>query len=34
MKIGYIQTSPVFGDKEANFNGVLELAKDVKADLP
>ncbi|MFX1239571.1 MAG: nitrilase-related carbon-nitrogen hydrolase [Promethearchaeota archaeon] len=33
MKIGYIQTSPVFGDKEKNFEDVESLTKGLKADL-
>ncbi|MEX2680071.1 MAG: nitrilase-related carbon-nitrogen hydrolase [Candidatus Sigynarchaeota archaeon] len=35
MKIGYIQTEPVFGDKEKNFKQVMELVETnhVKADL-
>ena len=33
MKIGYIQTSPTFGDKEANFDQALMLVGGEKADL-
>lgn len=33
MKVGYIQTSPIFGEKEKNFKQVLELISKVKADL-
>lgn len=33
MKVGYIQTSPIFGEKEENFDQVLELVGDKKADL-
>lgn len=33
MRVGYIQTSPVFGKKEENFNQILELVGDEKADL-
>jgi len=33
MKIGYIQTSPLFGEKEQNFNQVRKLIGDTKADL-
>jgi len=33
MKIGYIQSSPIFGAKEKNFNEVRLLINDAKADL-
>jgi predicted amidohydrolase len=33
MKIGYIQTAPVFGEKERNFEAVLKLTENVRADL-
>ncbi len=33
MKVGYIQTSPIFGEKEKNFEQVMELISKVKADL-
>jgi predicted amidohydrolase len=33
MKVGYIQTSPIFGEKEKNFEQVTELISKVKADL-
>ncbi len=33
MKIGYVQTHPVFGAKETNFEQVNGLLKGVKADL-
>src|SRR3989344_9215080 len=33
MKVGYIQNSPLFGDKEKNFNQVRKLIGDTKADL-
>jgi len=33
MKIGYVQTSPVFGDKEKNFEEVRRLTRGVNADL-
>ncbi|NMC06585.1 MAG: acyltransferase [Candidatus Lokiarchaeota archaeon] len=35
MKIGYIQTSPAYGDKERNFQHVMDLVKEhaIKADL-
>ncbi len=33
LKIGYVQTSPVFGDKEKNFEEVKHLLHGVKADL-
>jgi len=33
MKIGYVQTSPIFGEKEQNFNQVEGLLVNVKADL-
>jgi len=33
MKVGYIQTSPIFGKKEKNFEQVTELISKVKADL-
>ena len=33
MKIGYVQTSPAFGDKQKNFEEVRRLARGVKADL-
>ncbi len=32
-KIGYVQTSPVFGDKAANFREVEHLVKNLTADL-
>ncbi|MCK4383390.1 MAG: acyltransferase, partial [Candidatus Lokiarchaeota archaeon] len=32
-KIGYIQTSPIFGDKEKNFNQIEDLLVNVKADI-
>ncbi|MHA1746439.1 MAG: nitrilase-related carbon-nitrogen hydrolase [Promethearchaeota archaeon] len=32
-KIGYVQTSPVFGDKAANFRDVEHLVKNLTADL-
>lgn len=33
MKIGYVQTSPIFGEKEQNFDQVEGLLVNVKADL-
>jgi len=33
MKVGYIQNSPVFGEKDSNFAQIEELIKNVKADL-
>ncbi len=33
MRIGFLQTSPVFGDKQANFQSAKELAQGLKADL-
>ncbi len=33
MKVGYIQTSPIFGDKEKNFDQVNAMVSEVKADL-
>ena len=33
MKVGYIQNSPLFGEKEKNFNQVRKLIGDIKADL-
>ena len=33
IKIGYVQTSPIFGDKEKNFEQVESLLVGVKADL-
>jgi len=33
MKIAFIQTSPLFGDKETNFRDVLDLVGRLKADL-
>ncbi len=33
MKIGYVQTSPIFGEKKKNFEQVISLLDEVKADL-
>jgi predicted amidohydrolase len=33
MRVGYIQTSPIFGDKESNFKDVENLIDGGKADL-
>ena len=33
MKVGYIQTSPIFGEKENNFEQVKSLASNIQADL-
>ncbi|MBD3195080.1 MAG: hypothetical protein GF317_08505 [Candidatus Lokiarchaeota archaeon] len=33
MKVAYIQTSPIFGEKEQNFNQIDDLSTDLKADL-
>ena len=33
IKVGYVQTSPLFGDKEKNFEQIENLLLDVKADL-
>ncbi|MFX1356109.1 MAG: nitrilase-related carbon-nitrogen hydrolase [Promethearchaeota archaeon] len=33
MKIGYVQTSPIFGEKNKNFEQVEDLVSNIKADL-
>ncbi len=33
MKVGYIQNSPIFGEKEKNFAQIEDLAKNAKANL-
>ena len=33
MKVGYIQNSPVFGEKNINFAQIEEMSKNIKADL-
>ncbi|GAI74884.1 unnamed protein product, partial [marine sediment metagenome] len=33
MKVGYIQTNPIFGEKEQNFNEIEKLISNLKADL-
>jgi len=33
MKVGYIQTYPIFGDKEKNFEQINAMISNVKADL-
>jgi len=33
IKVGYVQTSPLFGDKEKNFAQIENLLLDVKVDL-
>lgn len=33
MKVGYVQTSPVFGDKKYNFEEIEKLTQNLKADL-
>jgi len=33
MKVGYIQNSPVFGERDINFAQIEEISKNVKADL-
>jgi len=33
MKVGYLQTNPIFGEKEQNFNEIEKLAANLKADL-
>ena len=33
MKVGYIQNTPVFGNKEKNFEEIRSLSKGIKADL-
>jgi Predicted amidohydrolase len=33
MRVGYIQTAPIFGEKERNFEQIRRLAKGLKADL-
>ena len=33
MKVGYIQTSPIFGEKDKNFEQVKNLVSNLKADL-
>ena len=33
MKIGYIQTNPIFGNKDHNFKEIERLTINLKADL-
>ena len=33
MKVGYIQNSPVFGERDINFAQIEEVSKNIKADL-
>lgn len=33
MRVGYIQTAPVFGDKEKNFENINNLVSKIKADV-
>ena len=33
MKVGYIQNSPIFGDKQKNLGSIDDLLVGVKADL-
>jgi predicted amidohydrolase len=33
MKVGYIQNSPIFGEKEKNFTQVESMVKNIEADL-
>jgi predicted amidohydrolase len=33
MKVGYVQNSPIFGEKEKNFKEVSDILSNVKADL-
>ena len=33
MKVGYIQTSPIFNKKEKNFDQINDLVSEIKADL-
>ena len=33
MKVGYIQTHPIFGEKDTNFAQVENLTNDIKADI-
>ena len=33
MKVGYLQTNPIFGEKEQNFNEIEKLVANLKADL-
>jgi predicted amidohydrolase len=33
MKVGYVQTSPIFGEKNKNFEQVEDLLSNIKADL-
>lgn len=33
MKVGYLQTNPIFGEKEQNFNEIEKLISNLKADL-
>jgi predicted amidohydrolase len=33
MKIGYVQNSPIFGNKQKNLNSIDDLLTGVKADL-
>jgi predicted amidohydrolase len=33
MKIGYIQTAPIFGDKDTNFEQINMISSKIKADL-
>jgi len=33
MKVGYVQNSPIFGEKEKNFTQIENLVKNIEADL-
>ncbi|TFG14885.1 MAG: acyltransferase [Promethearchaeota archaeon] len=33
MRVGYVQTHPIFGDKEKNFQQIEDLLRDIQADL-
>jgi predicted amidohydrolase len=33
MEVGYVQNSPIFGDKQKNLNSIDDLLTGVKADL-
>ncbi len=33
MKIGYVQNNPLFGQKEKNFEEIMQLTKGIKADV-
>jgi predicted amidohydrolase len=33
MKVGYVQTSPIFGDKDTNFKDIEVVLENIKADI-